>query len=191
MGLFAHALVERLPLLPVEEEGRLQDPHLRENFVGRVFAHHRWRRFLATDPGPGDLVTFHTAHKLALQAHDEQAYRTLGRLVAGAGATDRGGFGALLDDYGRRFMAAQRRPATRGRHANVLFHLLGFLGEAIDAGDRAELVDTVERYRTGLVPLVVPITLLRHHFRRHPHDWVDAQTYLQPYPGELMLRNHV
>ena len=190
-GLFTRALMDRLPLLPIEEEGRLQDPTLRENFVARVFAHHRWRQFLADDPGPAELVAFHTAHKLDLQSHDEQAYRELGRLVADAGAHDRDGFARLLDTYGHRFMAAQLKPATRGSHSNVLSHLLGFLRDVLDADDRAELVDQIERYRTGLVPLVVPVTLLAHHFRRHPHDWVNQQTYLRPYPAELMLRNHV
>ncbi len=187
-GLFAAALLRRLPLLPAEEEGRLNDPGLRENFIERIFAYHRWRRFLADDPGPGDLVAFHTAHKLALSAHDDQRYRALGRLVATAGSAD---FDQLLDAYGEGFMEALRAPATRKKHANALYHLLGYLKDALDAEDRQELVELIERYRTGQVPLIVPMTLFQHHFRRHPDEWVGTQTYLAPYPAELMLRNHV
>lgn len=188
-GMFARALTAGLPLLPIEEEGRLQDPRLRENFIARVFAHHRWRTFRSGCSGPGDLVAFHTRHKLALMSHHEPTYRQMGRLVARAGAAE--DLSGLLDEYGARFMRAQRHHATRKQHANVLYHLLGYLRDVLDDGDRGELVDEIERYRIGQTPLVVPLTLFRHHFRRHPHGWVNEQTYLAPYPAELMLRNHV
>jgi uncharacterized protein YbgA (DUF1722 family)/uncharacterized protein YbbK (DUF523 family) len=187
-GLFASALIERFPLLPIEEEGRLNDPVLREQFIERVFAYRRWMDFLATNPGPGDLVAFHSASKMSLLSHHPGKYRALGRLVADAGA---GGFTPRLEEYAAAYMDVLRHRATRRRHANVLQHLLGHLKEAIDGDDRAELVDLIEAYRTGSVPLVVPITMLRHHFRRHGSDWVRSQTYLNPYPDELMLRNHV
>lgn len=188
VGLFARALMQRLPLLPVEEEGRLHDPALRENFIERVFAYRRLRALRRSKPKPRDLVEFHTQHKLALSAHSPELYRRLGRLVAQAGARPMSG---LLDDYAALYMEALRTLATRKKHADVLFHLLGHLKRALDSDDRAELVETIDSYREGLVPLVVPLTLLRHHFRRHPSDWVLAQTYLEPYPAELMLRNHV
>jgi uncharacterized protein YbgA (DUF1722 family) len=187
-GIFAASLMETMPLLPMEEEGRLNDPVLRENFIERVFAYRSWREFVAGDPGPGDLVSFHTRHKLALMAHNPQRYRDLGRLVAGAGA---GAFARLRDEYGAGFMEALRYKATRRKHANVLYHLTGYLKRDLDSEDKAELGSLIESYRTGLVPLVVPVTLLRHHFRRFPDEWVSEQTYLSPYPGELMLRNHV
>ena len=187
-GLFARALAERLPRLPMEEEGRLNDAHLRERFVERVFAHHRWRAFRRAEPGPGDLVAFHAREKLALLAHDPAGYKELGRLVARAGDAP---CAETLDAYGARYLDALAKPATRGRHANVLEHLLGHLRESLDAADRAEIADTIEQYRIGHVPLVVPLTLLKHHFRRHPQDWVLEQTYLDPYPADLMLRNHV
>jgi uncharacterized protein YbgA (DUF1722 family)/uncharacterized protein YbbK (DUF523 family) len=187
-GTFAAVLIEGYPLLPVEEEGRLNDPSLRENFVERVFAYRRWREFLASDPGPGDLVAFHTANKMTLHSHHPQKYRQMGPLVAGAGKSD---LSALLPEYGERYMDVLRHRATRRRHTDVLQHLLGHLKKRVDADDRAELVDLIDAYRRGEVPLIVPITMLRHHFRRHASEWVSGQTYLAPYPDELMLRNHV
>jgi len=188
-GLFARLLVERLPLLPVEEDGRLNDPRLRENFVERLFAHQRWRRFQAEARSRGDLVRFHAAAKLAVLAHSPNHYRELGRLVADAGAHE---VPDLLDRYGRLYLEALAVLATPGRHRNVLEHLLGFLKEHLDAADRHELAEAIADHHAGLVPLVVPITLLKHHLRRHPVPaWALEQTYLNPYPRELMLRNHV
>jgi uncharacterized protein YbgA (DUF1722 family)/uncharacterized protein YbbK (DUF523 family) len=188
-GIFAAALMERYPLLPMEEEGRLNDPVLRENFADRLFAHRRWKEFLAGGPGPGDLVAFHAANKMLLHSHHPQKYRNLGRLVSGAGAAP--DFQGMLAEYGAGYMVILRHRATRKRNTDVLQHLLGHLKKALDADDRAELVEIVENYRRGEVPLVVPITMLRHHFRKHGSDWVKSQTYLSPYPDELMLRNHV
>ena len=187
-GLFARALMQCFPLLPVEEEGRLHDMPLRENFIERVFAYHRWRCFLALPPTPHDLVTFHTQHKMTLLAHHRQHYQALGRLVATAGERP---LTELLAAYGTLFMTCLKAPATRKKHANVLSHLQGYLKKELDATDKEELVTCIEAYRQGLVPLVVPLTLLNHHFRRYPQPWVMEQTYLQPYPAELMLRNHV
>lgn len=187
-GIFAAALIERFPLLPVEEEGRLHDIAIRENFIERVFAFYRWKMFLASRPAPKNLVRFHTCQKLLLLAHDEPTYRRMGRLVARAGSAK---LPALLEEYGALMMQALQVRATPRKHANVLYHLAGFLREHLDAADRAELRACIERYRKRLVPLVVPMTLLQHHFRRHPADWVAEQTYLNPYPAELMLRNHV
>jgi len=188
VGLFAREIGDAIPGLPVEEEGRLQDMPLRENFVERVFAHHRFARFLAGRPRAKDLVAFHAASKYTLLAHAPELYRSLGRLVAGAGASD---LGETLATYRAGYFEALRHRATPAKQANVLAHLLGFLKRDLDSESRAELVATIEEYRKGLVPLVVPLTLLRHHFRRHPNPWVSSQTWLHPYPAELMLRNHV
>jgi uncharacterized protein YbgA (DUF1722 family)/uncharacterized protein YbbK (DUF523 family) len=185
-GIFAAALREAYSLLPVEEEGRLNDPVLRENFIERVFAYRRWREFVATDPGPGDLVAFHTANKMTLLSHHPQKYRELGRWVAEAGRRR-----DAIEEYGTAYMDVLRHRATRSRHRNVLQHLIGHLKKMLDGDDRQELVEVIESYGSGEVPLVVPLTLLRHHFRRHGTEWVMAQTYLDPYPSELMLRNHV
>jgi uncharacterized protein YbgA (DUF1722 family) len=187
-GLFAKALVEAMPELPVEEEGRLNDMPLRENFIERVFAHRRWTEFLASRPRAKDLVAFHAAEKMTLLAHSPEGQRTLGRIVARAGRAD---LGRTLEEYGLAFLEILRHRATARKHANVLQHLLGFLKETVDSDSRRELAERIEEYRTGLVPLVVPLTLLNHHFRRNPVEWVLSQSYLRPYPAELMLRNHV
>ncbi len=187
-GVWTEVLMRRLPLLPVEEEGRLQDPLLRENFVERVFACYRWREFLRSSPRPADLVRFHTRQKLTLQSHSEPHYRKLGRLVAQAGNAR---MKDHLDQYGRIFMEGLRVMATPSKHSNVLYHILGFLKKNLQADDKAEVVESIESYRKRLVPLVVPVTLILHHLRRHPVPWVSEQTYLHPYPAELMLRNRV
>jgi uncharacterized protein YbgA (DUF1722 family)/uncharacterized protein YbbK (DUF523 family) len=186
-GLFAAAFMTALPLLPVEEEGRLNDPVLRENFIECVFAYRRWRA-LAGAPGCGALVAFHTTHKFQLLAHSPKHYRALGRLVA---AQKNQRAAALVAEYGVAFMAALAVPATTAKHVNVLQHLAGFCREHLDAADRQELGAVIEDYRRLLVPLVVPLTLLHHHIERHRVTYVLGQTYLNPHPHELMLRNHV
>jgi uncharacterized protein YbgA (DUF1722 family)/uncharacterized protein YbbK (DUF523 family) len=187
VGAFARVLLDRLPLLPLEEEGRLHDPALRESFVERVFAYARWK---AARPRMtrGRLVAFHTAHKLTLLAHSPAAYRRLGALVGGLG---KGPLGAAVDAYGRAFMEALRVPATRGRHANVLQHMLGYFRKTLAPDDRKELEHVVADYGRGLVPLIVPLTLVRHHVRRCGVEYLDGQVYLDPDPKELRLRNHV
>ena len=187
-GIFAAELMAARPLLPVEEEGRLGDPVLRENFIERVFLLNRWQRMMANGLSARALVAFHTAHKLMLMAHSQEAYRTLGRLVAEAGSRP---LEALADEYISTLMAAFARRVSRGQHLNVLFHLMGYLKDHLDSGDKAELVDTFEAYRAGRLPLIVPITLLRHHFRRHPDPYIEDQYYLTPHPDELMLRNTI
>ncbi|MFZ5492670.1 MAG: YbgA family protein [Pseudomonadota bacterium] len=186
-GAFAAGLMARAPLLPVEEEGRLNDAELRENFIERVFAYARWQALTAGEVGGAALVDFHSRHKYQLLAHNQAAYRRLGRLVAGAG---RRPGRDLIDDYGREFMAALARPASVGNHVNVLQHLAGYAKDALDAGDKAELQAAIDDYHQRRAPRLVPITLLRHHLRRTPHPWAVAQTYLNPDPREQLLRNH-
>jgi uncharacterized protein YbgA (DUF1722 family)/uncharacterized protein YbbK (DUF523 family) len=187
-GIFAGLLLRRFGMLPVEEEGRLRDMGIRENFIERLFSFHRWKEFVKTLPRPRNLVEFHTKHKLMLSAHSDEHYRRLGRIVAGAGKRK---MKELLEEYGLHFMEALSVRATARKHANVLHHILGFLKNGLDAGDKAELVAEIDNYRRGLVPLIVPLTLLSHHLRHHPVAWVQEQTYLHPYPAELMLRNYV
>jgi len=187
-GLFAEALLARFPLLPVEEEGRLNDPPLRENFIERVFAYRRQRTFLAGRWSVGDLVRFHTAEKLLLLAHEPAAYQALGRLVAAAKKTPRA---ELAGRYAEAFMKALARPATKGKHANVLQHMAGYFKDLLAVEDKRELQEAISDYRRGLVPLVVPVTLVRHHVRRHAVAYLAGQSYLEPHPKELMLRNHV
>lgn len=187
-GLFAGELLKQFPLMPVEEEGRLHDLRLRENFIERVFAYYRWLQFVDSHPRSGDLVAFHTRQKCTVLSHSTEHYRRLGRMVAEAGRMP---LQPLLEEYGRTFMEALKLKATPRKHANVLYHLLGYLKKALDSGDKVEIVECIENYRKGLIPLIVPITLLLHHFRKNPTPWVMDQIYLNPYPSELMLRNHV
>jgi uncharacterized protein YbgA (DUF1722 family)/uncharacterized protein YbbK (DUF523 family) len=187
-GLYASALIEAFPNLPVEDEGRLNDPGLRENFVERVFAYRRLRQLFRGRWTNGQVVAFHTAHKLQLMAHSPDAFGSLGRWVASVKRTPRASF---RERYERDFMEALAKLASRGRGANVLQHSAGHLKKRLDPTSRAELADLIHDYRRGLVPLVVPITLLRHHARRHEIDYLNGQTYLEPHPKELMLRNHV
>jgi uncharacterized protein YbgA (DUF1722 family)/uncharacterized protein YbbK (DUF523 family) len=187
-GLFAQALMERFAWLPVEEEGRLSDPRLRENFIERVFACRRLRDLFAGRWSVGGLVRFHTAHKLVLLAHSPQAYQALGRLVAGASALTRAG---VRERYERGFMGALAVMATPSRHANVLHHMLGHFRGRLDEASRRDLLAVVEDYRQGLVPLVVPVTLIGHYVRKCGIDYLAGQVYLSPHPKELMLRNHV
>lgn len=188
VGLFAEALMARLPLLPVEEEGRLHDPALRESFVERVFAHRRLAALLGGRWTVGDLVRFHTAEKLLLLAHQPSAYQALGRLVARAKALPRA---EVQREYGEGFMKALKAPATKGKNANVLQHMAGYFKDRLPAGEKAELQEAISDYRRGLVPLVVPLTLLRHLVRRLGAPYLEGQSYLEPHPKELMLRNHV
>jgi len=186
-GLFAAVLAERLPLLPLEEEGRLHDPVLRENFLERAFAMRRFETLLDADPSIEGLQRFHADHKLALMAHSPTGSTSLGRLLASSHGRS---WSALVHDYATGMAAVLRVLATRGRHANVLEHLAGFLKRRLDPGDRTEVVETIGQYRMGWVPLPVPLALLRHHLRRtEAAPWALRQVYLAPYPEALGLRN--
>ena len=185
-GKYAEVFMREQPLLPMEEEGRLGDPVLRENFIVRVFVYHRWQTLVAAGLTAQALVDFHTDHKYLIMAHDQNAYREMGRLVAEAGTRD---MEALAGDYILALMTALKQRASRRQHVNVLQHLFGYVSRHVDAADRAEMTEIIEHYRQGLVPLIVPITLLKHHFRRHPDPYIERQVYLTPHPKELMLRN--
>jgi uncharacterized protein YbgA (DUF1722 family)/uncharacterized protein YbbK (DUF523 family) len=187
-GLFAEALVGALPYLPVEEEGRLNDPALRENFIERVFAYQRLRALFSGRWAIHSLVVFHTRHKLQLLSHSRQGYAELGRLVAGAVKHPTRDSSARYQEL---FMKTLAKPATPGRHSDVMLHAIGYLKRLIQSSDRDELLMAIEQHRRGMVPLVVPITLLRHHVRRHDVGYLKDQTYLEPHPRELTLRNHV
>ena len=187
-GLFASVLLQALPLLPVEEEGRLTNPSLRENFVERVFGYRRLKVLFAGRWSVGSLVEFHTAHKMSLLAHSTTAYRELHRLVDDGAQRPRAD---VREQYERFFMKTLALPATARRHSNVLMHMAGHLKTTLDEASRHELVECIDDYRTGLVPLVVPLTLIRHHVRVHDVKYLAGQTYLRPHPREVMLRNHV
>ena len=187
-GIYAGTIMRAFPTLPMEEEGRLSDAVLRESFVARVYVYDRWQRASGTGMTAAKLVDFHTRHKFLLLSHSEVHYRQLGRLVADAGNRD---IESLSREYFAALMDGLRRRATRRRHSNVLQHIVGFLKRSIDTGDKAELTAVIDEYRSGSVPLIVPMKLIGHHFRRHPDDYMALQVYLEPYPAELGLRNHL
>lgn len=185
-GLFARRLITAMPLLPVEEEGRLSDPALRENFIERVFVHHRWHALLK-EPSAKGLVTFHARHKFLIMAHSPVHMRRLGNLVGGMGKERP----PPWDDYGALLMEAMGRLATPRKHVDVILHLMGFLKKQLGADDKAEMMELLEAYKAGHLPLIVPITLLNHHVRRFNPPYLPEQWYLKPHPVELRLRNHV
>lgn len=187
-GLFTEELLRQLPQLPVEDEGRLHDPRLRENWIVRVFAYHRLQSLWSSRWKLGDLVAFHSIHKLLLLAHEPRAYTELGQLVARAKSMPRP---ELRGQYHARFMAALARPATTRRHVNVLQHMVGYFKKRLDPPVRQALLDSIEDYRNGYVPLVVPVTLIHHYVRLLEVPYLDQQVYLNPHPKELALRNHV
>ncbi len=187
VGMFARAFRAALPLVPVEEEGRLADPRLRESFVERVFAYDRLCA-LERDFSRGALVEFHTRHEMLLFAHGQTRTRALGRLVAAAKAHRPQ---ALFAEYATGFMETLSRPPTPKSHRHVLEHMLGHLSEHLDTGEEHELLDVIAEYAAGRLPLVVPVTLLRHHVRRHAVPTLANPVYLDPHPRELMLRSHV
>jgi uncharacterized protein YbgA (DUF1722 family)/uncharacterized protein YbbK (DUF523 family) len=187
-GLFAAQLLKSYPLLPVEEEGRLNDAKLRENFIVRVFAYHRFLELTRSKWTIGDLVTFHTVHKYLLLAHSPKHYDMLGRLVAGAAKEPRA---LLKESYGRLFMEALSVKTTTKKNVNVLQHMLGFLKDHLSAREKADILEVIEEYHRELVPLVVPLALLRHYVKNHDVAYIKNQVYLHPHPKELMLRNHV
>jgi uncharacterized protein YbbK (DUF523 family)/uncharacterized protein YbgA (DUF1722 family) len=184
-GVFAEALVDAVPGLAIEEEGRLNDPGLREHFVDRIFAHARVRDFFAGRWTSGSLIRFHSAEKAAVMVHDLETARRLGRLVAGHRRLEPE---QLARSYRALHGAAYARPATPGRQANALMHLAGHVKDRLGACDRRELREAIDDYRTGLVPAAVPLALLSRHLRAAGTDWARSQTYLRPYPKELGLR---
>jgi uncharacterized protein YbgA (DUF1722 family)/uncharacterized protein YbbK (DUF523 family) len=188
VGIYARVLMERLPLLPVEEEGRLNDPVLRENFVTRVYVFHRWQELRAGKITAAKLIDFHSRQKYLVMAHSQAAYQRLGQMLSHLKQVD---LEAVADMYVAELMTALARRVTRKRHINVLHHIMGYLKDHIDAGDKAELLASIESYRREEVALVVPITLLRHHLRRHPDPYMEKQVYLAPYPEKLGLRGAI
>ncbi len=187
-GLFARSLITKLPLLPVEEEGRLVAPHLRENFMERVFAYHRWQSIVAGHKSLGRLREFHSQEKLLILAHSEAHMRRLGLIVAQGKAKP---LGAVIEEYGSLYMAALAHRTTARQHTKVLEHMLGYISKALTPDERQELLGVVRDYHRGLVPLVVPLTLIRHYAGKYDAADLWGQSYLQPHLKELMLRHHV
>jgi uncharacterized protein YbgA (DUF1722 family)/uncharacterized protein YbbK (DUF523 family) len=187
-GVFATAFIKQFPLIPVEEEGRLCDAPLRENFIERVFSYRRYQDLLDSRVTRQALVRFHTVHKYLLMAHSQQHYQMLGRLV---GQAERHGPKELAVKYGELFMKALAVKATTRKHVNVLHHLLGYFKDRLSSSEKAELLTVMDDYHRKLTPLIVPITLIKHYVQIFDVGYIREQIYLNPHPKELMLRNHV
>ncbi len=186
-GVFARRFVERFPLLPVEDEGRLHDPVLREHFIERIFIYRRLREMLAAEGETrGALVAFHTAHKLLFMAHDQAAAQRLGALVADTTQAPQAQWCAYLHAMAE----CLEQKASRASHQNVLQHAMGYFKDALTSDEKQELLELIAHYRAGNYPLIVPMTLLNHYVRKYEEPYLAGQFYLQPHPVELALRNH-
>lgn len=187
VGLFAREFMKRFPCLPVEDEGRLHDPELRENFIERIFALKRWREEVGERGDLAALVRFHSRHKFQILSHSRPHYEQMGRLTA---QRERMPLKQRLETYQDLLLSALKIKATPKKHANVLTHLLGFFKKELSPAEKEEWLAWVDDYKRGLVPLIVPVTLLRHYVRKYEISYLREQSYLMPHPLELKLRNH-
>ena len=187
-GIYAQAFCAAHPDLPVEEDGRLNDPVLRENFLTRVYAYSAWQALLKRGITRRALTEYHAHYKYLLMAHDPVQYKVLGNLLGNLGKNDPQD---IATQYFRELMQALKKCATRRTHTNVLQHLSGYLKQSISPDDKQEIQQLIAQYLHGIVPLVVPLTLLKHHFRQHPDPYISQQVYLQPHPENLSLRNAI
>lgn len=188
VGIFARAFMERFPHMPVEDDGRLNDAKLRENFIERIFVYKRWMQFVDEDGSRKGLVDFHTQHKLLIMAHSPAIMRELGGLVARVKEMDKS---ELHYQYMTTLMRALKLNATVKKNVNVLHHIMGYFKKLLSKDEKQELLSIIENYHRGFIPLIVPVTLLNHFTRKFDVDYLKNQYYLNPHPIELMLRNHV
>jgi uncharacterized protein YbgA (DUF1722 family)/uncharacterized protein YbbK (DUF523 family) len=188
IGIYAEQVMKNFPNLPVEEEGRLEDAVIRENFINRVIVYHRWLDFVSQKPTKAGLTEFHARHKLIYMSHDQNLARSLGADLALVNSKEVSGF---LPQYLSRLTQIMKIKATKRNHVNVLQHIQGYLKSFLTAEDKAELSEAIEDYRLGGLPLIVPITLLRHHFRNHPSEYIERSYYMSPHAKELMLLNKI
>jgi uncharacterized protein YbgA (DUF1722 family)/uncharacterized protein YbbK (DUF523 family) len=186
-GIFARVFMEKFPLLPVEDDGRLHDIHLRENFIERIFTLKRWREMVRDRKNMGGLVDFHTRHKMLIMAHHPEIYRKMGKLVAGEGPQP---LPQRLERYQQLLMDALKYRATQRKNSNVLQHAMGYFKKQLNHDEKLELLEVIDAYRLGLTPLIVPVTLMRHYVRKYDQPYLKEQIYLNPHPLELQLRNH-
>ena len=187
VGLFANAFTRHFPRIPVEEAGRLNDPKLRELFIESIFSFQRWRDLIGGKPDMGQLVEFHTQNKLLILSHSPEIYRQMGKLVAEGKKL---GMLKLLDAYEALLFKALKLKTTEKKNINVLLHALGHFKKQLTSDEKKELLSIIDQYRSGYVPLIVPMTLLKHYVRKYDKPWLKDQTYLNPHPFELKLRNY-
>lgn len=188
VGIYAKKLMENFPHLPVEEEGRLEDVHLRENFIQRVYVYARWKLLQSQPLTISSLQEFHAKHKYIFMSHNQAKAKELGALLVDP---DKSVLLELSNKYLELMMTTLKTIASRKNHVNTLHHIQGYLKRHLDKDDKAELSEIIESYRIGLVPLIVPITILRHHFRKSPNEYITHSFYMSPYPGELKLLNSI
>ena len=188
VGMFARAFMAHFPLIPVEEDGRFHDPKLRENFIEQVFTMKRWRDLLKERRNIGRIVGFHTRHKLLLLSHSEKIHRMMGKLVAGGKGMS---IKRLYSAYETLLMEALRLKATSPKNSNVLQHLTGYLKKQLSLDEKQEVLEIIHQYRSGAIPLIVPVTLINHFLRKYDQPYLSDQVYLNPHPIALQLRNHV
>ena len=188
VGMFARIFMEHFPLLPVEDEGRLHDPKLRDNFIERIFALTRWREVLERKESRGNVVDFHTRHKLLILSHSPKHYQTMGKLVAKAKDLP---LKKLYQTYQALLMESLYLKTSSKKNANVLQHMMGYFKEQLSSDEKQELLEVIDHYRQEYIPLIVPITLIQHYVRKYDQPYLKEQVYLNPHPLELQLRNHV
>lgn len=188
VGLFARAYMDHFPLIPVEEDGRLHDPAIRENFIERIFTLKRWRDCLAESPGLGNLVNFHTRHKLLILSHSQKHYSLMGKLIADGKKMP---LKDLYNRYEQFLMEALALKTTVKKQSNVLQHLMGYFKKFLTADEKQELLEVFEQYGQEFIPLIVPLSLINHYVRKYDQPYLKIQTYLNPHPVELKLRTHV
>jgi uncharacterized protein YbgA (DUF1722 family)/uncharacterized protein YbbK (DUF523 family) len=188
VGMFARTFMKHFPFLPAEDDGRLNDPILRENFIQRIFVFKKWREMMMGKQGRGRLVDFHARHKLLILSHSPVHYRLMGRLVAKA---DELPIKELYGRYQSILMEALLVKATPKKNANVLMHMMGYFKKELTSEEKQELLDLINNYREGRFPLIVPVTLIRHYVRKYDQPYLKEQVYLNPHPLELQLLNHV
>jgi uncharacterized protein YbgA (DUF1722 family)/uncharacterized protein YbbK (DUF523 family) len=187
-GLFARTFMDHFPFLPVEDEGRLHDPKIRENFIERIFAQKRWRKLLSQPKSVGRLVAFHTCEKLLLLAHSPSYYRDMGKLVAAGKSIP---LSRLYSEYEHLLVAALNLRSTPAKNVNVLQHIMGYFKKQLSPDEKQEVLEIIQNYRQGAVPLIVPVTLVNHYVRKYEASYLAQQSYLSPHPLDLQLRNHV
>jgi len=188
VGMFARAFMEHFPLLPVEDEGRLHDPRLRESFIERIFAFKRWRDVLSQKGSRGALVDFHTRHKLLILCHSPKHYQEMGKRVAHSKDLP---LKDVYQQYQALFLESLQLKTTPKKNANVLMHMMGYFKEQLSPGEKQELLEIIDFYRREVLPLIVPVTLMNHYVRKYDEPYLKEQVYLNPHPIELQLRNHV
>ncbi len=187
-GMFANAFIKRFPLIPVEDEERLNDPKIRGNFIVRVFSYHRLMKLFEKKANAGVLVKFHTEHKFLLLSHNRKNYQILGKLVGGL---KKGKWMDVRNAYSKIFMETLTFKSTAKKNTDVLMHMMGFLKNLLSTEEKRGVLEAIESYRNEWTPLIVPITLIQHYARKHEIEYLQSQIYLNPHPKELLLRNHV